>query len=655
MSVDNDLPLPDVELTGEPDASQAKPRSSQAQLAGLVMLALLAGLLWHVHTRIDPSLIYYGDLVELPSQQSFLVTPIFARGSEFLQPFLARPGGLAEWAGAYLAQYFGTPYAGTLILGLLAVVVFVTTNRIATAMSGCPTKYMGFWPVLLLVVIWGRYLFHLGDCLALCAALLACVVYLRLDRPMTRVVALSGGTVVLYYVIGAPALLFAGMCGLAELIRWRLWWLGALALGVGAVVPIVVGVWVLGSTVADAYARMSGPYPHGLRSSSGAFHWVRLAAWLGIYGVCLLAVAVGGLKSWWARRQNRDLGEGGGPSTSPAGIACPAALVVAAAAVLLIAFDTEARSLLRIHRYAMKGQWERLLEETRQHPLEGYSSQALREINRALAEVGQLGSRMFAYPQDRWSLFAPMTATHQSVTECRTFMALGLINQAENLTAELLTTWGPHPTLLRVMAQIFIIKGETEAATVFLNRLAKDVVHGAWAEQTLDKLRTDPMLSDDPEITHYRSMIQTVEVFDLTYSGMLLGLVKEDPGKYRMAFEYLMGVSLLHRPAERTQLVDHIKNIAALMVAFVPEMGYESLPEHYCEVRVLHAAMTGQEVPLEAFLVHRATTARWKRCYKVLSEHEGDMDEVDAILAEDMPGSYFRYFNTGRSGGALQR
>ena len=232
-------------------------------------------------------------------------------------------------------------------------------------------------------------------------------------------------------------------------------------------------------------------------------------------------------------------------------------------------------------------------------------------------------------------------------------MQLGMINLAENLTAELLTAWGPRPTILRMMAQIFICKGETSSATIFLNRLAKDVVHGAWAKQTLEKLRTDPLLSDDLEIAHYRSMMPTVEVIDHTYSGMLFGLVNEDPAKYRMAFEYLMGIYLLNRP-EPADRARHLQDIATLMVTFVPKMGYDSLPEHYSEVRVLHAAWTNQEFSLGPFGVHEATTARFRRSYEVLSLHEPDTAKVDAILAAEMPDSYFRYFITGRSGGSLQ-
>jgi len=620
-------------------------------VAWLVTLGLLAGLLWHVHVRIDPSLVYYGDLVELPSQHSFLVTPIFATGGEFLQPFLTRPGGLAEWAGAYLIQRFSMPYAGTLILGLLAVVVFVTTNRIVTAMSGRPTRYMGFWPALLLVLIWGRYVFHVGDCLALCVALLACELTLRVKRPLTRAMALSVGTAVLYYVIGAPALLFAVMCGLAELLRRRHWWLGVMAVAVGAVAPLVIGVWALGSTVPDAYARMSGPYAHGPRSGAGASQWVRVAAWLGLYGVCLLAVVVDALTAWWARRQERNPQVWREHVSLLVGAARPVVVIAAAAAVLFLAVDTEGRSLLRIHRHALSGQWREVLAETRQHPQKQYSFQALREINRALAERGQLGSMMFAYPQGRWSLFAPMTTTFQSVTECRTFMQLGLVNQAENLAAELLTTWGPHPTLLQVMAQIFVVKGQPESAAVFLNRLAKDVALGDWAKQKLQELQADPTLAGDSDITRYRSMMQDQEVFDLTYSGLLLGLVREDPRKYRMAFEYLMGVALLNRPSEQAQLVGHLNSVAALMVTFVPEMDYYPLPEHYAEARVLHAAWTGREFTLEPFRVQPDTTARFRRSHEVLSANRGDMAKVDAVLAKEMPGSYFRFFLTGKSGG----
>jgi hypothetical protein len=644
MTEDNLVPPVDVESTEETVVSPAQLRARMAIWSGVVLAILAVGLIVHLQVRVDPALVYSGDLVELPSQQSFLVVPLFSTGSEFFQTYLTRPGGLAEWAGAYLIQHFSTPYVGTAILSVLAVVVFVATNRIVATLSGCRARYMGLWPVLLLMVIWSRYLFHVGDCLAICVALLACAVYVRLARQVARVVAISVGTCVLYYAIGAPALLFAGMCGLVELIRRRLWWLGVLALAVGAVAPFVVGVWLLDSPLIEAYARMSGPYPHGLRSSRGLSNGVRVVAWMGVYGACLLAVVVAGLKGWWARRH-----EDQSPS-SLMGSVCALTMVVATIAVVFFAFDTDSRTMLRIHRYAMNRQWLELLDETQKNPPSRYSFQSLREINRALAERRLLGSIMFSYPQNNLSLFAPQTMTYQSSTECRTYMELGMLNHGESLAAELLATWGPHPTLLRVLAEVFIVKSEFDAATVFLNRLSQDVVHGDWARQTLETLQTDPMLLDDPDINRYRSMIQRREVFDTTYSGMLFGLVREDPKKYSMAFEYLMGQCLLDRPADRAQQAAHLEGVARLMMDFVPVMEYQSLPEHYSELRVVHTVMTGQQFPLEPFRVPSQTRARFRRCYEVMQLYKNDRETMHEVLAEEMPYSYFRYFATGMSG-----
>ena len=653
MSADEQTAQASAALPEAPDASEAKRRRQQARLTWLVTLGVSAALVWHVHARIDPQLIYHGDLLELPSQQSFLVAPLFDKGGEFFEPFLTRPGGLTEYAGAYLFQYLSMPFVGTLILIVPAALVFLITNRIVTTMSGRAATCMGFWPALLLVMIWGRYVFHLSDCLAMGVALLACWATLRLGRPTMRAVALTLGTAVLYYVIGAPALLFAGMCGLAELIRGRQWWLGVLALAVGAAAPLVVGVWVFGSTAPDAYLRLSGPYPLSLRSNSGASHWTRVAGWLAIYGTCLLAVLLGGLAAWWTRRKQRNPGAWWASPSALKGVA-PSAVVMATVAVLFLAFDTEARSLLQIHRYALDEQWPELLEETRRHPLRRYSYQAVREINRALAEEGQLGSKMFAYPQGKQSLFAPMTATHQSVTECRTSWRLGMINQAESLAAELRASWGTRPELMRVLAEIFICKGESDSAKVFLNQLAKDVIHGDWAEQTLEKLRTDPLLLDDETITRHRAMMPTVEVIDHTYSGMLLGLANEDPVKYRMAFEYLMGAQLLDPPREQALLVDHYRGIASLMARFVPEMDYDPLPKHYAEAWVLFAALTNQDYSQGPFRIDPSTAVRFRRSFEVMQIHGGNLAAVDRVLADEMPGSYFRYFTTGTSGGAPQ-
>ena len=623
-------------------------------LAGAVLLVVAVGVIWHVHIQVAPQMIFHGDMVELPGQRAFATVPIFAKGVDFLLPFLSRPGGLAEWAGAGGTQYFSIPYVGTVILVVLAGVVVATTNRITSAISGRPTRYMGLLPALVLVAIWGRYVFHLGDVLSVCLALIASACYLRLRRPIARAAALSGGTLVLYYVIGAPAMLFAGLCGLAELLRQRHWPLAALALIAGAASPAVVGMGLLGAGPADAYARMSGLYPHWEMVDRGMGHWMRTGLWLSFYGACVLAVAVGRLAA--GRAQARPVESADPPQRLrvAGALARPVAVLALTGVVLFGLFDARSASLLRIHSHAMQDQWSEVLAEADRAPQARYPSQAIRYINRALFEQGRLGDRMFAYPQVPWGLFAPEAHPYQSAGQPRTLLRMGLVNKAEHAALELLERWGPRPALLRVLAKIYIVKGETDTAKVFLTRLARDIVYGPWARATLDKLARDPLMSDDPEIRHVRSVMLTTDRFDRGLQASLLELLQESGGENPMPFEYLMGAYLLHAPTEdRVRLAGHFDTMVALMATCVSanKGRYHFLPEHYAEAAVMHADLTGRQAPIGSFVPSSVTEDRFRRSVEIMRTYGGNLPAADARLAADMPHSFFRYASTGQSGG----
>ena len=640
-----------------PDATEAgaepaetpptAPAKAASTLSTLVVLGVFAVLIWHVHVRVAPLVIFHGDMVELPDQRAFVTVPIFAKGMDFFSGFLSRPGGLAEWAGARATQYFATPYAGTVILIFLAAVACVTTNRIVTALSGRPARYTGLLPALILTAIWSRYVFHLGDGLAVGAALLAAELYLRLRRPRVQALALAGGIAALYYVIGAPAMLVAALCGLAELLRGK-WWRAALALAVGAAAPALGGMVILGAGAADAYARMSGLYHHWELMDRYSLHWVRAVLWSSLYGACLLAVIVGYLSG---RRSGPDDRES--PPRRIATVASgPIAAMILTGFVLFGLFDARSSLLLRIHFYAMQGQWQNVLAEADRYPQQWYPCQTLRHIHRALFERGRLGDRMFAYPQVQWGLFVPAAHPYQSAADAQTLLRMGLVNRAEHTALELLEHWGPRPTLLRVLAKIFIAKGETAAAKVFLTKMTGDLSYGLWAETTLTGLADDPLLSDDPEIRHIRSMMLTEEtfVFDLGPEASLMDLLAWNPAN-RMAFEYLMAAYFLHRPSKES-VVAYLGNMVVVMARYAPAMKYRHLPAHYAEAAVLFAAMSRQEVAIGNYGVNRSTVDRFRRSLEIMRTHGRDLRTADAVFAQEMPDSFFRYISTGRSGGA---
>ena len=90
-----------------PRAARRSYRLAKVQW-GIVWIALLAGLFYHILRSVDPLLLYYGDLVSVPSN-SLLTLPLFERGWAFFASLAGLPGGPTEWAGNVIAARPGQP------------------------------------------------------------------------------------------------------------------------------------------------------------------------------------------------------------------------------------------------------------------------------------------------------------------------------------------------------------------------------------------------------------------------------------------------------------------------------------------------------------------------------------------------------------------
>ena len=625
------------------DLKARPPRAMHSRIAvaatGLFFVLVFVYALW----VIDPRLLYHAYLTKLPGREGWLIFPEFFVGWDFLRTMLQQPGGPAEYVGAGLSQLFYYDYLGAIILTGVTICAFFTTRGIATTVSGRRSELAPFAAPVLLLVIWNQYSFHLADQLALLITIAAVRVHVGLRRPRVRAVSFLLGSAVLYLVAGGAYLLAAAICGLVELWRRRT----ASAIGcfaIGALTPLIVGYWLLGTGVVAAYARLTGLYP--LESPIEYFGGIRQI---------LASVALGGafigMVVALTRRRSADAEP---PAEKPAAagerlrqtltIAICAALSVG---LLFVTYDRSAGLSLRVNYYSKRRMWDQLLDFAWRHPSADMEVASRRQINRALFETGQLGSRMFSFRQTPDSLLPSDDLDIGSGHE-DDLLAIGSINRAEALASESLTLRGPTPHTLRVLAIVFMAKRETEAAKVFLNHLTRDIVHRPWARGYLRRLAQDPQLPDDPEIQHIRRLMQTEVAIDHgPGEGMdveLRRLIEANEGN-RMALEYLTAHCLL---------TSDLDGVMACLERGLAGAHYDGLPTHCAEAIVIQAGPAGRPFEVGGLTVDESTAALGRRASEILAQYRRDRRRLAEAMASAMPGSYFRYFYTGQSGGGEQ-
>ena len=628
---------PDDDATNDAAADRADPPEDR-QPAGwqrwaraLLAVIFFAMVFNHILVRIDPRTLYQADEIIVRGRPPIPIFPYHYRGLAFFKEFLDRPGGPGEYVAANLSQYFGFRFGGAVVLTAIALLMFLATCRLISLMGGRKGFILPFVPPLLLVMIWNQYSVRLPEQIGVLAAVLAACLYIRFRRaPAVRIILFLVLLAGLYYVSGNACKLFAAVCGLCEVLaNWQRM-LGLSYFVASALVPWAMRFWPFDVAPGDAAGGLTGLDLKGGRlemSASVALHAFYIALVVGLtlrkplkdFGRQLLSIAH---RPATLRRAGRMLS-----------LARPILLLVATAAVLSRTHDLNAAAFRRFSYYSQMAMWPKVIEEARRHPPDMFTPYTCRQINRALYEKGTMPSEMFAFFQvPAWGLLPGMEMDQPCKYD--TLLKLGAVNRAEHLAMESIEFWGPRPFLLRLSARIAIVKGDVVTARVLLTVLSKDIVHGDWATEQLQRLKQDPSMRSDEEVIQIRPLMQTGGGIEpRSMEGMLLALLAQEPTN-RMAFEYLMADYLLTNRLDK--IVEYIARLKGL--------GYEMVPDHYGEAILLYEDQTKTQVDLHGLKHTPRALQRHQQFNRLIQTYRGRPGALEAALQRELPDSYIRHY-----------
>ncbi|MGO8930629.1 MAG: DUF6057 family protein, partial [Limisphaerales bacterium] len=287
--------------------------------------------------------------------------------------------------------------------------------------------------------------------------------------------------------------------------------------------------------------------------------------------------------------------------------------------------------------YSSCGNYEGVLAAARglarQHM--GFSSEV--RLHLALYHTGRLGEDVFSYRnQSGWDLLPGVGGGLESCrAQSRTLLELGLVSEAEHLAHEALENEGERPELLRVLAQVNVLKGRPQAARVFLNVLCQMPFQGGWAKTWLRNLERDPRLTGDPALDAIRPLMPTNDLAHqaLPAEGLLVQLLRCNPTN-QMAFEYLMAEYLMNN--EVNKLVDRLGQLDSFK--------YAGIPRHYEEAVLLRQQMSGAPVELHGRSLRPETIERFRRFTEAMNRRVLDTDDGRQAFAREFGDTYWYYY-----------
>lgn len=601
-------------------------------------LVFFAAFYLYVALEIEPHLIYHGaGLID-----NF---PVFYKGWDFFREFTAYPGGMIEYISAFLSQLFYYSWTGAAVITGQAWLICLCTDYAVKAVGLARWRGLRFVGPLLLLAIYSQYTFHLLETMGLLTALAAFCLYLRL-APRGEIVAgtwLLAFSIGLYALAGGVFLLLALLCGLLEMLLRSRARLGAFAVALGVAVPYLLGVVVFGQRPHDAYFELL-PLSWKFRSyTSSELMEVAVWAMLLLLPAALLAGGVSRLllrstdqarlskkaKSSIAMASIRKCVDRlcGDPNRSRLGLNLQTALLIAAtAATLALCRSPKVKTLFAVDYFARQRQWSKVLEIGGKSP---YHYLVCHAIDRALFHTGKLGDEMFSFPQRPEALF--LTQKEALWQKFDTCMDIGMINQAENALMICLETYGERPLLLSRLAQVNLVKGNISTARVYLNALEKVPFWGSAARARLAQLETDPELSQDADIQHWRSvMLQKDFVRD---ADTLTLLLTENP-ENRMAYEYGMASLLLSKKLDL-----FAENVEKFRPACIP-----GDPMHYTEAVLLFRALTRQPIDAPGQTIPRDAKVRLHEFFQACQQYGKDTVAARKALRASFGDTYYYYY-----------
>jgi len=574
--------------------------------------------------------------------------PVFYKGWAFFRSFLSHPGGLVEYTAAFLSQFFYIDWAGALVVTIQAWLMSVCIGCILKAVNLSHLRWLRFIPPILLLITYTQYTYHFITMMAFLVVLVFVYLYLRITPFLTsnagRLIVFLALSVILYTIAAGVYLLFALLCAIYELFFRRRWLSGLLYLLSAVVVPYFEGVLVFGVNIIDAFSDLS-PFSWKILSFDNRRKLI-VAIYI-LYLFLPLTILVSG---FWQKIQNPKIQNRlnswlkkskltTGPPVLTWMIESLVLFAIAFAAVFF-SYDTEKKTLFVIDYYADQRMWPQLLRIARRHPNNYFVVNA---VNRALFHTGRLSYDMFSWPQHPDTLFLSNEEYKYAYwKKLGVYLDIGLVNMAENALTESLEGLGERPIILKWLALINMAKANYDSARIYLGALSKTLFHAGWANNYLERLKSDPNLSENKEIQRLRSVNMEDDYAFTSHHNIEATLLKllEKNRQNRMAFEYLMSWYLLTGRLEK-----FVQNLDRL-----DDFGFSQFPRLYEEAMLVYVYSARKPVNLRGRLLSDESRQRFDGFNQVLNDYGKNKQAAFNQLAKDYWDSYIFYYVYGRQG-----
>ncbi|MBQ6073750.1 MAG: hypothetical protein IJK90_07560 [Bacteroidales bacterium] len=443
------------------------------------------------------------------------------------------PGGLADWIGRFITQFFYYAPTGAVLMAVLVcgvqLLVWAACRRRSLAVYA-----LTFIPAILLTAFFCDENALTGSAVAVALPLACAALCRKLGAVRTRYIVETVLVPVLYLACGPLCLLFVLVAACHEVAggEGRTWIFSLCMVVLAALCPLAAG-------------RI---FPYTTARLVQGIHYYRFPNLLPgmLYGAALACAAVVLVSCLKIRRQLKSV-----PS-----LALYAVLVAAGTFLTLRAADPAKEEWMRYDFMVRMQMWNRIMMQADRHNPDNPKTVSC--LNLALAMTGRLPDSQFSFFQNGPDGLLPgyVGDFTNPVSTGEIYWHLGMVNTAQRYAfeaQEAIPDFQKSARFYKRLAETNLVNGDTAVALKYLKALQHTIFYRKWAKETADLVADGTLFEKRPELARARDfrLREHDYLFSDTEMDSMLGLLNVEHPDNSMAIDYLMSWCLLRKDLNR--------------------------------------------------------------------------------------------------------
>jgi hypothetical protein len=543
---------------------------------------------------------------------------LFRFNLSYLRDFFSLPGALSLLAGAFFTQFFIIPWLGALIITLNCLAVYFSTKYILNKYK-IKGLVFSFIPVWLLVLLQSNELFTFDQSAGLMFSLLFVVFYISVATPKSRYILFISVWPLYYYLTGGFSMICVIICALHEILsgnqKNRFLFI-FLYLFEGILIP-----WLFSRLL--YFVPESKIYTYPLFYT---FHTLELVSLVSVYFILPILMLAG----YFADKGNVSVLKFLRGRVFKI-ISGSLTIILMIFIIYKFAYNRRAEQMFAIDYHIRQAEWRKALKLAEQYP--DLNTLVIYYTNLALLNSGQLGEKMFAYPQiGPAGLRLKWERNSNLVFGGEIFYYLAYNNEAYRWAFESMVAKGLNPRSLKRLIITSIVNGDNDVAKKYLHVLRQAPFYRKWVLK-YERLLSEPeKLENDPEIKRNKNLLVNKDfVSDAT--GMNLDDLLANHPENKMAYEYFLATLLLNK-----DLDSFAQNISRLK-----EFGYTTIPLYFEEALIFYNFYENKKVVPEGFSFRPETISRFNEYAGIYTKFRSDRAAARYELGKKFRNTYWYY------------